>query len=84
MAKLLQKKRADGAIREGEVDRCRKRGGNPKNSHRECELEDHAWPGSFGIPPLDHVQMAAIAPQTSDAITFLASAHAGWFVNIAV
>jgi hypothetical protein len=48
VAKLLQKKRADGAIREGEVDRCRKRGGNPKNSHRECEREDHAWPGSFG------------------------------------
>jgi hypothetical protein len=40
-------------------------------------------PALSGIPPLDHVQMAAIAPQTSDAITFLASAHAGWFVNIA-
>ena len=24
-----------------------------------------------------------IAPRASDAITFLASAHAGWFVNIA-
>ena len=27
-------------------------------------------PALSGIPPLDHVQMAAIAPQTSDAITF--------------